>query len=253
MRSLIALLMMCLVTLPSQADMAEARQAYTEGRWQEAARLAQLAGGADGYAYAAGALLAQLMVEPGHPERPELARRAARLAEYAYRLDEEHPDARLRLAGALGYRGRFMNGMRAYVGRIPQRGRRLLESLVEENPNDPWAVGMLGAWHLEVARRGGDRGMSVLDASIDAGIGFYTNAIALDPHNPAPRYFFALALLALDDPAYYDVARQQLALCLQMPARDAFEAAVQADAAQLSELIGDRDAATLWADARMRY
>ena len=146
-----------------------------------------------------------------------------------------------------------MNGMRAYVGRIPQRGRSLLESLVEENPNDPWAVGMLGAWHLEVARRGGDRGMSVLDASIDAGIGFYTNAIALDPHNPAPRYFFALALLALDDAAYYDMARQQLVLCLQLPPRDAFEAAVQTDAAQLSELIGDRDAATLWADARMRY
>lgn len=253
MRSLIVLIITCLLALPAHADMEQARQAYVEGRWQEAAAHAQLAGGADGYAFAAGAILAQLMVEPLHPERPELARRAVQLAEYAYQLDDALPEARLRLAGALGYRGRFMNGMRAYVGRVPQRGKRLLESLVEENPNDPWAVGMLGAWHLEVARRGGNRGMRALGASVDAGIGFYTNAIALDLHNPAPRYFFALALLALDEPAYYQQARQQLAVCLQMQPRDAFEAAVQSDAQQLAALIDDRRAAAEWANARMRH
>lgn len=253
MHRLIVLILTCLISQPAHADMDQARQAYVEGRWQDAAAHAQLAGGADGYAFAAGAILAQLMVEPLHPERPELARRALQLAEYAHRLDDEHAEARLRLAGALGYRGRFMNGMRAYVGRIPQRGKRLLETLVEENPNDPWAVGMLGAWHLEVARRGGNRGMRALGASVDAGIGFYTNAIALDPHNPAPRYFFALALLALDDAAYYPQARQQVAVALQMPPRDAFEAAVQSDARQLAGLIEDRRAAAAWADARMRH
>ena len=253
MRTLIALIASLFVSASALADMDEARQAYREGRWQDAAAHAQHAGGVEGYAFAAGALLAQLMVEPDGPDREDLADRAADLAEYAYRLDDEDPEARLRLAGALGYRGRFMNGMRAYVGRVPQRGKRLLESVVEDDPNNAWAVGMLGAWHLEVARRGGNRGMRILDASVDAGIGFYTNAIALDPHNPAPRYFFALALLALDEEAYYPMAREQLALCLQIEARDAFEAAVQDDAQALAGMIADRRAATEWADARMRY
>ena len=99
MYRLIVLILTCLISLPAHADMDQARQAYVEGRWQDAAAHAQLAGGADGYAFAAGAILAQLMVEPLHPERPELARRAVQLAEHAHRLDDEHAEARLRLAG----------------------------------------------------------------------------------------------------------------------------------------------------------
>ena len=145
-----------------------------------------------------------------------------------------------------------MSGFRAYVQRMPHRGKRLIEGAVEAEPDNAWAVGMLGAWHLEVARRGGQRGMNALDASVEAGIGYYTNAIALEPDNPAPRFFLAVALLALDDPAYYEMAREQVEICLQIEASDAFEQGIQSEADVLRTMIGDRRQAAAWADDRMR-
>lgn len=252
MRPFFSLLVLLLLLPSAHADMDEARLAYEEGRWREASEHAQRAGGAEGYAYAAGALVAQLMVEPDLYQRRNLARQALRLAEHGYRLDEDSLDARLRLASALGFHGRYMSSWRAYAMRVPQRGRRLLEEIVQEDPNNAWAVGMLGTWHLEVARRGGDRGMQALGADIDAGIGFLSNAIALDPQNPAPRYFLALSLLALDDPGRIGMAHEQVALALQLAPRDAFETGIIAEAERLQALLDDRDAAADWADDRMR-
>ncbi len=244
--------LLLLIAPAAHADLGAAQQAYAEGRWSDAADLAQSAGGAEGYAFAAGALIAQLMVEADHPDRESLASTALDLTEEAYRIDDEHVDARLRLATALGYRGRYMSSMGAYIRRIPQRGRSLIEETVEEYPDHAWAVGMLGAWHLEVARRGGDRGMRTLNASIDAGIGYYTQSIAMDPYNPAPRLFLGIALLALEEEAYRAMAIEQVTIAAALEPRDAFEAGIIAEALVLGALLGDHDAASAWCNARMR-
>lgn len=248
---LMSALALCLLTAPVLADMDQARQAFAGGDWQEAAREAQQAGGAEGYAYAARALVARLMLEPNIPDRRDLTRQAVDLAEAAYRADNDSAEARLRLAISLGYQGRYTSPMRALFLRVPQRGRALLESVVAEEPGNVWAIGTLGAWNLEVARRGGSRGMEMLGASVEAGMGYYNQAIALDPGNPALRYFLALGLIALDDPDHAMMAWQQLAIALELEPRDAFEAGLLAEAAQLQALNGDREAATDWAVAQM--
>lgn len=248
---ILSLILALLLAPHAHADLGAAQQAYREGRWGDAASLAENAGGAEGYAFAAGALIAQLMVEPENPDREALADQALDLARQAYRLDEASVSARLRLASSLGFRGRFMSGIGAYMRHIPQRGRNLIESVVEEQPDNAWAVGMLGAWHLEVARRGGDRGLSALDASVEAGIGFYSQAIAMDEFNPATRFYFALSLLALDEDAYRPRAAEQLAIVVQLQARDAFEAGIIQEAILLGSLLSDPDAASAWADARL--
>lgn len=248
----VLLLILGLFAAPAHADMEAARQAYAEGRWQEAAEEAQLEGDAEGYAFAAGALVAQLMVEFDHPDREGLLERAERFAQQAYREDRHDAEARLRLAAAIGYKGRFVGGWRAYLTRMPQRGRQLIESVVEEDPNNAWALGMLGAWHLEVARRGGERGMQVLDASIDAGVGLYSQAITLDPENPAPRYFLALALIALGDHDRYPMAYQQLQIAMATEPRDAFEAGIQEEAEALYAVLLDEPRDALgWANDRL--
>ncbi len=248
---ILTLLALVLLTAPAQADMDRARQAFASGHWQEAASQAEQAGGAEGYAYAARALVAQLMLEPDNPDRRALTRDALDLAEAAYRADNESAEARLRLAISLGYQGRYTSTMRALFLRVPQRGRALLESVVMEDPGNVWALGTLGAWNLEVARRGGTRGMEMLGASVEAGTGFYSQAIALDPGNPALRYFLALGLIALDDPDRTLMAWQQLDIALGLEPRDAFEAGLLAEAVQLEGLSGDRHAATAWAVAQM--
>jgi tetratricopeptide (TPR) repeat protein len=237
---------------PAFADMDEARQAYAEGRWQDAAAHGQLVGDSDGYAFAAGALIAQLMVEFDHPNREALLEQAQRFADEAYRQDRHATEARLRMAAVIGYRGRFVGGWRAYLTRMPQRGRNLIESVIEENPSDAWALGMLGAWNLEVARRGGDRGLRALDASVETGIGLYSQAIALEPANPAPRYFLALGLIALGEHARYPTAYEQLNLALATAPRDAFETGILAEARLLSAVLQDQPReAEAWANDRM--
>lgn len=231
--------------------MGAAREAYEAGRWQEAAAHAQTTGGAEGYAFAAGALIAQLMVEPDMAGREAQAQRAEDLAAYAYQLDEESVSAQINLAASLGYRGRFMQSWRAFVARLPQRGRNLLEDAVSAQPDNAWALGLLGAWHLEVARRGGRRGMGMLDASVEAGMGYYSQAIAYAPQDPAPRLFYALGLAALDEPAYFDEVTRQIQIVLALPPRNALDEGVIAEARAFAAQLGDRRLATQWAQARM--
>jgi hypothetical protein len=247
----LSLLLPVLLPVPASADQAAAEAAYREGAWELAAYEAQNLETADGYAFAAGALLAKLMVDVDTEDREALAERAIDLAEYALRLDEDNLEARLRLAGALGFRGRYMSGWRAYLTRLPQRGRTLLEEVVARQPDNAWALGMLGAWHLEVARRGGSRGLNALDASVEAGMGYYSQAIAIDPDSPAPRYFEALGLAALDEPAYQSRIRELVESARALEPRDAFDAAILAELDEFATYLGDRRAASNWADARL--
>lgn len=245
------LLLVSIIAAPARADQADAEAAYQQGAWEVAANEAQRLETADGYAFAAGALVAKLMVEDVGDGREALAERAIDLAEYALHLDEDHVEARLRLASALGFRGRYMSGWRAYLTRLPQRGRSLLEEVVARQPDNAWALGMLGAWHLEVARRGGSRGLRALDASVEAGMGYYSQAIALDPESPAPRYFLALGLAALDEPAYTDRIRELVEGARQLQARDAFDAAILGELDEFDAQLENRRAAAAWADARL--
>jgi hypothetical protein len=254
MRAFCFALASLIITLvpPAFADMGAARQAYADGRWQDAAAQGQLAGDAEGYAFAAGALISQLMVEFDHPDREGLLDQAKNFADEAYRQDRDATEVRLRMAAVIGYRGRYVGGWRAYLTRMPHRGRSLIESVIEEDPNNAWALGMLGAWHLEVARRGGDAGLRALDASVQAGMGLYSQAIALEPANPAPRYFLALALIALGDHAYFPTAYEQLNIAVAAQPRDAFEAGIQAEARLLYDVLQSRPReAESWANERM--
>ncbi|MFS2318582.1 hypothetical protein RMQ97_11650 [Maricaulis sp. D1M11] len=256
MRSTLTLLGLTILALlwaaPAEADpMDQARQAYQAGDWQEAARLAGEAGGAEGYAWAAGSLVAQLMLEADYPDRETLAEQAVEHGEMALRLDPDSIEARWRLAGALGFQGRYMSGWRAYLRGVPQRGRDLLQDTLNAEPDNAWAWGMWGAWNLEVARRGGRRGMRALDASIEEGLAAYETAIALDPDNPSPHYFKAVGLIAIDTDYAAD-ARSALDAALALQPRDAFEAGILDEARRLSALMDRPRQAQRWANQRMQ-
>ncbi|MDG1418237.1 MAG: hypothetical protein P8J78_09715 [Maricaulis sp.] len=240
-----------IIPVSAWADLIDAEQAYQEGRWTDAATFALEADDARGYAYASWALTAQLMVEPDHFDRRALMRRAVDYAETAYRLDAEDLLVQRQLAMALGVRGRFMSGFRAYLQRLPHRGRHLLTEVITADPQDAWALGLMGAWHLEVLRRGGSAGRSTLGASIDAGLALYSQSIALDPDNLAPRYFLALGLISLQDRARYDLAVEQLQIAIDQEPRDAFEAGIREEAILLMVETADYRAAARWAEDRL--
>ena len=70
------LLLVSIATTAAHADQADAEAAYEQGAWELAAYEAQQLETADGYAFAAGALVARLMVEDVGTGREALAERA---------------------------------------------------------------------------------------------------------------------------------------------------------------------------------
>ena len=178
---------------------------YQAGDWPRAEQLAASSSDASSKTLAAQAVIAQLMsgalVDASERTRRETARRAQRHAEAALDLDPDYAPAHLRLAAGLGYEGRYMSPVRAALMRLPQRGRSHIEQAMSLDPSDPWGPAMMGAWHFEVARRGGE---GRFGSDLNEGFRHYRAAVAAEDVQPAIPYHFALALTALDPVAHGD-------------------------------------------------
>jgi hypothetical protein len=244
-----------LLSLPLalSAPDAGAQAAYERGAWAEAEAAARAIPDAETRTLAAQAALAPLILGEmtGAPrsERRAAARRAQGHARAALELDPDHAPAHLRLAAALGFEARYVSPVRAALMGLPQEGKRHIETAIRLDPDDPWGHALLGAWHLEVARRG----RPGLFGS-DAGEGL-TRYRAATPHardDPAIAFHFALALIAADPHVHGDEA---LALLDQAGAADApgaFEDAIRAQAITLRDLLeSDREAAQVEAIRRL--
>ncbi len=237
-----------LVASMAQAQPSPAETAYVQGRWSAAARLAGAEDDAASLSFAAGAHLAALMTfdASGGDARREHATAAQRLARAALEADPDHAEAHLRLAAALGYEARFTAPAAAFLRGLPQRGRRHIETAIRLDPDDPWGHAMLGAWHMEVARRGG---ASMLDADFEAGLERYRAAASEPGVEPALPYHFALALLAAGGEARRAEARAQLRAAADMSPDDALSRAMVEDAGEMLDRL-DADPSAAEAHAR---
>ncbi|PWE18860.1 hypothetical protein DDZ18_04530 [Marinicauda salina] len=173
--------------------------------------------------------------EPGL-DRPAAAHRARVHAEAALAIDDALADAHLRLAAALGFQGRFTSPLMAYLRGLPQRGRDHIATAIRLDPDDPWGHAMLGAWHLEVVRRGGE---GTLGASLDEGLARYEAAVRMAADEPGIPYHFALALIAADPDAYGERAEALLERAIAAEPEDAFAEAMIDQARSLLSLLRD--------------
>ena len=224
------LLTFALAAAPSAADDPAAasgpRALYQAGDWLRAEQSAATASDAASKTLAAQAVLARLMAgeladEPRGDKR-EAARRAQSHARSALDMDPDHAPAHLRLAAGIGYEARYRSSLSAAMARLPQRGLSHIETALELDPTDPWAHAMLGAWHLEVARKGGE---GMFGSDIETGLQAYRRAVAMDGVEPAIPYHFALALIAAHPNAHGDEAEALLDQALASPAETAFDRA----------------------------
>ncbi|MCC5994968.1 MAG: hypothetical protein JJU18_01190, partial [Oceanicaulis sp.] len=182
-------------------------------------------------------------------ERRDAARRAQALARAALAADPDHAPAHLRLAAALGFEARYVSPVRAALMGLPQDGRRHIETAISLDPDDPWGEAMLGAWHMEVARRGRP-GLFGSDAS--EGLTRYRAAAARAGDDPSLTFHFAIALIAADPYAHGDEALTLLEQAQAAGKPGAFEDAIRAEAESLKALLRhDREAARLEAVRRL--
>ena len=222
LRGLAELLCALALSAPAMADLPTAREAYAAGDFARAETLASADPSAEAQAFAAGAALAMLMADQAGNRRT-VADRLSRHARAAIAADESLAEAHLRMAAAIGFEGRYVGTLRAFMRRLPQQGHSHIQQAMTLDGDDPWGAAMLGAWHFEVVRRGGGR---ALGASLAEGMAAYGEAIARAPDDPVIAYFFAVALLASGEAAYMDAARAQLARSAELPPREGLDAAL---------------------------
>jgi hypothetical protein len=221
---------------------AQAVSAFEAGRWQEAATLAAASATADNQAFAARALLAGALLNTNRAGRTPSVNRAITFAQAALSSAPSHVEARLQLATALGLQARSLNPTRAFTRGLPQRVKRLLDSVARDAPNEAWTYALLGGWHLEGLRIGGGAARAMLGCDITQGKAAFARALRLDPNVASPPFYFAASLLALDPQTNVTEARALLARSAACPDRDAFQAAVKSRAATLIQKIDKEDA-----------
>lgn len=204
---------------------------YAAGDYLGATEIAAETDDARTLALAARAVLARAVLAESEKDAKRLAREAEDYAEAALEADPELLEAHLQTAAALGLRGRHTSGLAAHLQGLARRSRRHLDQALALAPENAWALSMIGAWHMEVVRRGGAR---VYDASLEKGLEYYEAALRADPDNLVIAANFAQALAESGDPELVRRARDVAARASRMAPDDAFSQAMRNRVAALA-------------------
>jgi len=204
-----------------------ALELFVVGAFEEAAKAAETAAGAENLALAARALNAKAYLEENNKTARRTAKRALNYAEWAIEGDPALVEGHLQAAISYAQRGARMSPVRAFLSGTAGKARGLLDHALALEPDNAWALSSSGAWHLEVARRAGDGRYGS-----DPAIGFQQFAAArvADPENLLIAYEAALRLLAYDDPALREQGLAALKVAIALTPKDAFERDIQARA-----------------------
>ena len=176
--------------------------AFTEGRYAEAADLTAVDNSADAQAFAARSLLAEARSDESYLPPQSVIEQAERYARAALEIDPKHIEGRLQLAIALSLRARPLSLGEARKTGFGEESKDLALGVLEDDPTNPYAHGFMAVWHVEVRRRGGSIGASILGASVKKGRKHYQAAIAARPHDASIHWQYARALASLNARKY---------------------------------------------------
>lgn len=232
MKARVAIAVILIALLPvfsaSAQTMQQARALYDAGKFLAAAEMAQALGGSPGLTLAVRATLAHYAYVDRAAARPEIFARMNALADQAVQLDARNAEAHLQSAVALGYRGRMSGPMPAHFAGYAKDARAHMLAALAIEPENAWAHAMLGAWHMEIVRKGGGfMARSLYGARLDEGLKLYRGALELEPNNLVLHYEFGLALAAQDAKKFGGQSQQHLRIALALPPKNAFERLAQ--------------------------
>ncbi len=242
MRWIIALLIAC-----SPAAFAEDEAhliAFTEGRYEDAAAVVDAARSPDNLAFAARSLLAEAMSAHDFVPPPMLLDEAESYARAALASEPDHIEGRLQLAIALSLKARPLSTREAMKTGYGEDAHALVEAVLEDDEGNPYAHGFLAVWHLEVRRRGGAIGASILGASVKKGRKHYQRAIEAAPGDASIHWQYARALAALNAKKYRDEIESSLDAAVNSQADTTLEDVMRRRAQFLQDTLHTQKRAT---------
>ncbi len=223
---------------------------YAAGHYADAMKAGIAANTGLGYLVATRAALADATTRPALCL--DCLRHAEQLARKAIALDPKLADAHVYLAVAMGQEARIVGPVWARAHNYPGHAKDELDAALAIDAKNPWALGALGGWHVEIVRTGGDYLASWLyDASVEQGLAAFAAAFAAAPNNLTVRYQYGLSLSGYDPERFGNQIKDAFARVAKLKPATAYETLAQHRAAELAALLakGDREAF----DAKVRF
>ena len=201
----------------------EARAAYAEGRFVEAAELSRALGTSEGHTLAADSLAIHGYYMAPESEKEGLFRRAEKLAREAIRLDAANPEAHLQLAHAMGRQAQVSGALKALKEGYATKVRDAIEEALRLAPDSASAHVSLGAWHAGAVGAGGFFAGLLYGADEEKALAHFERALELAPRDKVALFEYALGLLSLDADGNRAKARSLLEHVTRLPPKDAYE------------------------------
>ena len=213
-----------LADVASADSIDEARAAYTEGRFFEAAGIGESIGTSEGLALAAGSLAihAYFIAEDG--EKEALFERAIGLAGKAVNSDPDNAEAHLQLAHAIGRHGQTIGSLDAANRGYAQKIRESTDTALRLDPELTSAYLSRAMWHAEIVHALGSFVARLTYGATEKGaIAAFERAFELAPHEKVVCLQYATGLLLLDEDENREKARGLLNRAIQLRAKDAHD------------------------------
>lgn len=223
----------------------EAQQiAFTEGRYVDAVSLSNGSSSPDDIAFSARSLLAQAVSAPDYEPPMHLLEAAEANARAALDLDPTHVEGRLQLAIALSLKARPLSNRDAMRSGYGEEAKDLADAVLRDDPDNTYAHGFLAVWHLEVRRRGGAIGASIMGASVRKARHHYETATQTAPDDASIHWQYARALAALNAKRYRNEVDRILKTALDCQTETTLEGVMKHRAETLQAAMLDEDWST---------
>lgn len=238
-RLAVATSLMLVAANASAQSIDDARSAYEDGRFVEAADRAEAIGTSEAYALAAQSLAVYAHYEASEEEWEEVVERAMRMGEEAVKADSTNPDAHYQSAHAVGRYAQRIGAWTALRQGLAGKIRDLLEATIALDPDYVDATLALGGWHADIAAEG-FIARRMYGGRKEEAIVLFDRALEMAPESKVVLHAYAIRLPYLDEENGRERALEMLNKALALPVRDAYEDYVHLDVLDALDDLRDR-------------
>lgn len=217
----------------------DARAQLLSGQYDTAITMGETMGTAEGLSLAAESISAKVML--GYVEdAKDSAKRARKIAAKALELDDMSHEAHVQYALAYGFETQSSSPFRAWRKKLPKKTFNAIMDVRDKFPEDPRGDALLGAWHLGIVRKAGEkRAANMFDANEADGITHYETALSRAPDDIIILSNFTAVLLTIDATRHHDKARPLLEHIFAVPVSNAVEEDVKSRMMQFQPHLDD--------------
>ena len=204
-------------------SMEDAKAAFAEGRFVDAAAIAEAAGTSEGYALAARSLAVYGHYAAPEEEKKELFERALQLGEEAVRADTANPEGYFQSGHALGRYAQSIGTMKALRKGLGGKTRKMFEATLARDPDHALANLALGGWNADIVSRAGRMMARVMyGATRKKATVHFERALELAPESKVVLLDYALRLPKLAGKKGKERAKGLLKKAVGLPVGDVY-------------------------------